>query len=151
VLSGNSGHVQGWRIHQTPIYDWSEPVPLGQPYALPQYICMVERIDGTTAEHFNRNWYMHGGRRDGQEAESEDSRAVHAEWAKNHKGLRYLQNRVIEAVTPTSWVVNGYTELLEYEHWRSAGERYDAKAGMGEEHFMKWPPRLLQGPGYRVM
>src|SRR5579863_7868795 len=151
VLSGNCGHVQGWRVHQTPIFDFSDPVPLGKPLALPQQLWINRRLDGTTPEHYSKNWYIHAGHPDGEEAESEQSRAIHAEWATRMGGTRYIQHRVLEPITPTGWVINGFTDLLTKEFAPGPGERYDPKAGQGEESFDRWPPRIVQGYAYRVL
>ncbi len=42
---------------------------------LKQMLWINQRLDGTTPEFYNRNWYIHAGHLDGQEAESEESRA----------------------------------------------------------------------------
>ncbi len=151
VLSGNCGHVQGWRVHPTTIFDESVSVPLGAPYPHTQMLWINQRIDGTTPEFYNRNWYIHAGHLDGEEAESEDSRRVHEQRGERTKGRWYIQNRVLEPLTPTEWVVNGVSDILTDGFLPGPGERYDPKAGMGEESFDKWPPRLFQGVLYRVL
>ncbi len=151
VLTANCGHVQGWRVHETPIYDWTTPVPLGSPVPFKQQLWINQRMDGTTPEHYDRNWYIHGGHLDGQEAESEESRRIHAQQRDTSEGRWYIQNRVLEPITPTAWVVNGFSDLLRNEFLPGPGERYDPKDGLGEESFDKWPPRLVQGYSYRVL
>ena len=151
VLSGNCGHVQGWRVHPTTIFDESVPVPPGTPFPHTQMLWINQRIDGTTPEFYNRNWYIHAGHLDGEEAESEDSRRVHVQRGERAKGHWYIQNRVLEPITPTAWVVNGVSDYLADGYLPGPGERYDPKAGMGEESFDKWPPRLFQGVPYRVL
>jgi hypothetical protein len=151
VLSANCGHVQGWRVRQTTIFDESDPV---QPVARIPHIQMLwinQRMDGTTPEFYNRNWYIHAGHLDGEEAESEDSRRVHTQRGERTKGHWYIQNRVLEPITPTAWVVNGFSDYLADGFLPGPGERYDPKAGLGEESFDKWPPRLVQGVPYRVL
>jgi hypothetical protein len=151
VLSGNCGHVQGWRVHQTAIFDESVPVPPGTKIPLAQMLWINQRLDGKTPEFYSRNWYIHAGHLDGEEAESEDSRRVHEERREQGKGRWYIQNRVLEPITPTAWVVNGFSDYLAEGFIPGPGERYDPKAGLGEESFDKWPPRLVQGHTYRVL
>src|SRR5579863_3587098 len=142
VLSGACGHVQGWRVHQTLIFDLSPPTALGEPVAARQTLWLNQRIDGTTPEHYDRNWYIHAGHPDGQEAESEASRAMHASSAAQRQGKWYVQNRVLEPLTPTAWVINGISDYMPDAFLPGPGERYDPKAGRGEVSFDKWPPRL---------
>jgi hypothetical protein len=151
VLSGNCGHVQGWRVHPTTIFDESAPVPPGTQIPHPQMLWINQRIDGTTPEFYNRNWYIHAGHLDGEEAESEDSRRVHEQRGEQGKGRWYIQNRVLEPITPTGWVVNGISDYLADAFLPGPGERYDPKAGLGEESFDRWPPRLVQGHTFRVL
>lgn len=151
VLSGNCGHVQGWRVHPTTIFDESAPVAPGTALPFKQMLWINQRIDGTTPEFYNRNWYIHAGHLDGQEAESDDSRRVHEQRGEQTKGQWYIQNRVLEPITPTAWVVNGFADYLTGGFMPGPGERYDPKAGLGEESFDKWPPRLIQGVPYRVV
>jgi hypothetical protein len=151
VLSGSCGHMQGWRVHPTTIFDESAPVPPGMPVPFKQMLWINQRIDGTTPEFYNRNWYIHAGHLDGHEAESEESRRVHEQRGEQTNGHWYIQNRVLEPITPTAWVVNGYADYLADGFMPGPGERYDPKAGMGEESFDKWPPRLIQGVPYRVL
>jgi hypothetical protein len=47
--------------------------------------------------------------------------------------------------------VNGISDYLANGFFPGPGERYDPKAGMGDERFDKWPPRLFQGVPYRVL
>ncbi len=153
VLSANCGHVQGWRVHQTVIFDESAPVSPGSQMPFKQLLWVNQRIDGTTPEFYDRNWYIHAGHLDGQEAESEDSLRVHEErqTRERPKGKWYIQNRVQEPITPTAWVVSGISDYLSEGFMPSGpGERYDPKQGQGEESFDKWPPRLFQGHTYRV-
>ena len=56
VLSGNCGHVQGWRVDPTTIHDTSIAQPLGKPMPLKQMLWINQRLDGTTPEFYNRNW-----------------------------------------------------------------------------------------------
>jgi hypothetical protein len=148
-LLANCGHVQGWRVHPTLIRDSSKPVPLGAPSALPQGLIYLQRLDGTTPEHFDRNWYMHAGHLDGQEAESAQSRAYSEQRSKSHPGIRYIQNRMLEPITPVQWVVNGYTELTIEGAIPGPTPRYERHNG--EEIFEEWPPRTIQGHEYRLI
>jgi hypothetical protein len=152
VLSGNCGHVQGWRVHPTTIFDDSAPVAAGSPVPFKQMLWINQRLDGTTPDFYSRNWYIHAGHLDGLEGESDESRRVHEKRGEQAtRGHWYVQNRVLEPITPTAWVVNGYSDYLADGFLPGPGERYNPKAGMGEESFDKWPPRLVQGATYRVL
>ena len=151
VLSGICGHVQGWRVHPTTIHDASPPVPLGTPAPFKQFLWINQRLDGTTPEFYSRNWYIHGGHPEGQEAETEQGRANRATQEEISKGRWYIQNRVLEPITPTAWVVNGFADLTGHTFLPGPGERYKPKAEMGEESFDRWPPRLIQGSSWRLL
>ena len=143
-------HAQGWRVKPTLIYDSSQPRALGEPSKSPTTFIFVERLDGTTPEHFDRNWYIHAGHPDGREAESEASLAErHREEAEAPDRL-YRQNRVIEPITPTAWVIHGYTQLqLGFFVPELGPDAYPRVRG--EEPFDRWPPRILQGFEYRIL
>ena len=128
------------------IYDSSQPRALGEPSTSPTNFVFVERLDGTTPEHFDRNWYIHAGHSDGREAESEASLAErHREEAEAPDRL-YRQNRVIEPITPTAWVLHGYTQLqLGFFVPVLGADAYPRVRG--EEPFDRWPPEF---PGLRV-
>jgi hypothetical protein len=133
-LSSHCDYVQGWRIRSDLIYDGSTAAPLGARSALPSVLAFIRRLDGTTPEHFERNW------------------SLHAEQAKREGGGaqgRYEQNRVVEAITPTAWVVNGYSQLYMRNFIPSIGLR--APAPKGEDSFAEWPPLIVQGYAYRVL
>jgi hypothetical protein len=151
VLSGNCGHVQGWRVHPTTIHDSSVAVPLGSPAPFKQFLWINQRLDGTTPEFYSRNWYVHGGHPDGHEAETDQSRANRSRQEDVEEGRWYIQNRVLEPITPTAWVVNGFADYLAEAFLPGPGERYNPMDGMGEESFDRWPPRLIQGSAYRVL
>ena len=148
-LRTSCGHVQGWRVRPNLIYDASTPVELGEPSAFPNIFCFVERLDGTTPEHFDRNWSIHAGHLDGEEAESEQSRAERRREEEAQPGQLYRQNRVLEPITPTAWVVHGYTQLQFGFLLPSVGDEPYARA-RGEEPFDRWPPRILQGYEHRI-
>jgi hypothetical protein len=151
VLSGACGQIQGWRVHPTTIHDTSPAVPLGEPMPLKQMLWINQRLDGTTPEFYDRNWYIHAGHLDGHEAESDESRSHRATMESQQNGAWYIQNRVLEPITSTAWVINGFTDYLSPGFLPGPGERYNPKDGMGEESFDKWPPRLVQGSTYRVL
>ncbi|HEY3672513.1 MAG TPA: hypothetical protein VGN51_16375 [Acidimicrobiia bacterium] len=148
-LGAHCGHVQGWRVRSNLIYDASTPVAPGEPSAFPNIFCFVERLDGTTPEHFDRNWSIHAGHLDGLEAESEQSRAERQREEESQPGQLYRQNRVLEPITPTAWVVHGYTQLQFGFLLPSVGDEPYARV-RGEEEFDRWPPRIVQGHEYRV-
>ncbi|HEX4431668.1 MAG TPA: hypothetical protein VHZ96_20530 [Frankiaceae bacterium] len=142
-------HVQGWRVAPTLIYDSTAPRLLGEPSPSPSILVFVERLDGTSPEHFTRNWYIHAGHLDGQEAESEESRAERRR--EEAEGPRlYRQNRVVEPITPTAWLIHGYTQLqMGFSIPEMPIEPYARVRG--EADFDRWPSRILQGPEYRVL
>ncbi len=151
VLAGNAGHAQGWRVHPTTIHDSSEDVPLGTPMPFVQTLWINQRMDGKSPEFYSRNWYIHGGHVDGQEAETDESRVVRAQMEEREPGRWYIQNRVLEPITPTAWVVNGFADFLWPGFFPGPGERYNPENAMGEESFDRWPPRMVQGHTYRVI
>jgi hypothetical protein len=133
-LLAHCDHVQGWRVRPTLIYDASIPVAIGARSSSPIIVAFVRRLDGTTPEHFDRNWLMH------------------AEQAKREGGGahgRYAQNRVVEPITPTAWVANGYSQLSIQTFIPGVGAR--AAGRPDEDRFDEWPPRILQGYAYRVL
>ena len=154
VLTANCGHVQGWRMHESVIFDESIAVPAGTALPSKQLLWINQRLDGTTPEFYDRNWYIHAGHADGKEEESEESRRRHEQRREQGEATSdrwYIQNRVREPITPTAWVVNGISDYLSPVFLDAGpGERYDPKLGLGEESFDKWPPRLFQGYTYRV-
>jgi hypothetical protein len=150
LLDERCGHFQGWRVRSTPIYDSSVRADLGQPSAFTAVVAFVERADGTSPEHFDRNWYVHAGHPDGLEAASAASLAERAREEAERPGWRYVQNRVIEAVTPTAWVIHGYTQLLAPGFTPSLEGAEPYERVRGEQPFDRFPPRILQGPEHRV-
>ena len=92
-----------------------------------------------------------GGTRTAEEAETEQSRANRARQEEISKDRWYIQNRVLEPITPTAWVVNGFADLTGPVFLPGPGERYNPKAGFSEESFDRWPPRLIQGSAYRLL
>jgi hypothetical protein len=148
-LAAHTGHVQGWRVRPNLIYDASTPVGIGEPSVFPNIFCFIERLDGTTPEHFDRNWSIHAGHLDGEEAASEESLAERRRQEKEQPGQLYWQNRVLESITPTAWVVHGYTQLQFGFLLPSVGDEPYARE-RGEADFDRWPPRIVQGHEYRV-
>jgi hypothetical protein len=148
-LGARCGHVQGWRVRPNLIYDASTPVAHGEPSAFPNIFCFVERLDGTTPEHFDRNWSIHAGHPDGKEAESDESIAERRREEESAPGQLYRQNRVLEPVTPTAWLIHGYTQLQFSFLLPSVGDEPYARE-RGEEPFDRWPPRIVQGHEYRI-
>lgn len=133
-LLAHCDHVQGWRVRSTLIFDASVPAAIGGRSSSPIIAAFIRRLDGTTPEHFDRNWLMHAqqAKREGGEAHG-----------------RYAQNRVVEPITPTAWVVNGYSQLSIQNFIPGVGAR--AAARPDEDRFDEWPPRILQGYAYRVL
>ena len=148
-LVGHCAHVQGWRVKPTVIFDATRALERGEQSDAPNVLVFVQRLDGTTPEHFDTNWYKHAGHADGAEAESEHSREERAREEAGHGGL-YRQNRVLEAVTPTAWVVHGYTQL-QLGMLIPAVPEEPYERTRGEEPFDRWPPRMVQGPEHRIL
>ena len=69
--------------------------------------------------------------------------------------LRHIQNRIVEPVTPTTWVLDGYEEAASpAERWiairdtgATSGPRSfaDIAKGPGERQFLRMPTRVLFG------
>jgi hypothetical protein len=140
--------MQGWRVKPTLILDSTGPQRIGEPSDA-TVVVFVQRLDGTTPEHFDRNWYIHAGHPDGVEAESDASRAERLREESEPNRL-YRQNRILEAVTPTAWVVHGYTQLQLGGFIPSVGDEPYPRV-RGEEPFDRWPPRILQGRAYQII
>jgi hypothetical protein len=149
-LGQRFAHVQGWRVKPTVIWDASTVPPLGQPSEQAAIVCFVERLDGTTPEHFDHNWFVHAGHADGQEPASTVSIAERTREEEAMPGGRYVQNRVVEPVTPTAWLVHGYTQLFFPMHLPPVEGTDPYSRVRGEEPFDRWPPRILQGHEYRL-
>jgi hypothetical protein len=149
LLLDETAQVQGWRVHPTTIFDTSAPTDPGEASRFPNLMIFVQRLDGTSREHFSRNWYIHGGHLDGEA--SEDAAAGRERQAREKAGAgrRYVQNRVVEALTPTSWVVDGYTQLHMAALVPAVGEKNPRRPE--EDPFERWPPRILQGSEYRIL
>jgi hypothetical protein len=148
-LDERCAHVQGWRVRSTLIFDATEPLAVGGTSKIPNVLVFVQRLDGTTPEHFTENWYRHAGHADGQEAESDASRAERAREEAESPGGLYRQNRVLEPVTPTAWIVHGYTQLqLGFLVPEVPAEPYERTRG--EDAFDRWPPRMVQGFEHRI-
>jgi hypothetical protein len=133
-LLAHCDHVQGWRVKSTLIYDASTAVAVGARSSLPVIVAFIRRLDGTSPEDFERNWYQH------------------AEQAKREGGGahgRYAQHRVVEPITPTAWVANGYSQLSIQAFIPGVGAR--AASRRAEDIFDEWPPRIVQGYSYRVL
>ena len=158
VLSANVGHVQGWRVHPTIIHDTSETVAIGERQPFKNLVWINQRLDGVTPEFYDHHWYLHAGHPDGKEAETDESRVYRARMEAAEPGQWYVQNRVLEPITPTAWVVNGFADILGHSVEGNAfipivPERYrrpDDQNPLGEQPFDRWPPRLVQGYSYRV-
>ena len=149
-LRGAWAHVQGWQVKPALIYDSTRPRPLGEPSVSPSILIFVERLDGTTPEHFHRNWYIHAGHLDGEEAETEESLAERRREEAADADRIYRQNRVVEAITPTTWLTHGYTQLqMGFTVTELPVDPYPRVRG--EADFDRWPPRIVQGFEYRVL
>jgi hypothetical protein len=149
ALEQRCAHVQGWRVNPTVIFDATTPLERGQQSPSPHVMVFVQRLDGTTPAHFDENWFKHAGHADGAEAESDDSRAERTREEAESGGL-YRQNRVLEPITPTAWVVHGFTQLqLGFLVPEVPTESYERTRG--EDAFDRWPPRMVQGPEHRIL
>lgn len=149
-LREHAAHVQGWRVKPTLIFDATRPLEVGGRSDGPNVLVFVQRLDGTTPEHFDENWYKHAGHDDGRETESDHSRAERAREEAESPGGLYWQNRVLEPVTSTAWVVHGYTQLqLGMLIPEVPAEPYERTRG--EDAFDRWPPRMVQGVEHRIL
>jgi hypothetical protein len=142
-LARRSAAIQGWRLSPTVVFDAARPVPLGAPSAELVSLVFVQRLDGTDAGHFDREWFRHAGLPpEGPQATL--GHAARERLEEDGGTTRYVQNRVVEPITPVEWVVHGYSRLhapwLVPELPDTPYERF-----RGEEPFDRWPPRLVQG------
>ena len=147
-----SGYVAGWRSHPTLIYDVRTQPATGEPFELPSVFVFVERLDGTTPEFFSRNWYVHAGHTDGEEAENDDARARRAERERTPGGY-YMQHRFLEPIAATPWVAHGYTKLAMPAFVPAEGLApgvREQRRHPGEEPFDRWPARIVQGRTYAL-
>jgi hypothetical protein len=149
-LRRNWFHVQGWRVKPTLIYDSTHPRALREASRSPSLLIFVERLDGTTPEHFDRNWYIHAGHPDGREVESDASRAERHREESEAPDRIYRQNRVVEPLTATAWTIHGYTQLQLGGFLPELGSDPYPRV-RGEEDFDRWPPRIIQGFEYRIL
>jgi hypothetical protein len=149
-LGSRWAHVQGWRVKPTLIYDSTRPRGVGEPSRSPAQIVFIERLDGTTKVHFDRNWYIHAGHFDGLEEESTASVAERRREEEQGTDRLYRQNRVIEPITPTAWRIDGYAQLQLGFFVPELGEDPYPRV-RGEAPFDRWPPRILQGYEYRIL
>jgi hypothetical protein len=143
-------HVQGWRVSPTLIYDSTRPRAMVEPSRSPAQIVFIERLDGTTKGHFDRNWYIHAGHSDGLEHETEASLAERRREEEQSPDRLYRQNRVIEPITPTDWRIDGYAQLQLGFFVPELGDVPYPRV-RGEAPFDRWPPRILQGYEYRIL
>jgi len=130
-----SSSVQAWRVRQTTIWDYSEPVPVGRAPWLGT-LMFSERLPGTTQEHFETNWAVHGR----NVARLEEHRAatlgrLGANLSPQGSLWIYRQNRLVEALTDTRWPIPGYAEMHQVtsDPWWSRPLASSAAGGRSPE------------------
>lgn len=149
-VSGISSRAQGWRVHPTVIYDVRNPIEVGEQRPGASLVIFIRRLDGTSPEHFNQNWYHHAGYPSERRQLEPFSQAKRERLPEDGPIDLYRQNRLLEALTPTDWVVHGYTQLNPegfathipegpYERWRH------------EEPFDRVETHIVQGREFRVL
>lgn len=149
-LAAISSRIQGWRVHPTPIYDEREPIDAGETWPGAALVIFIQRIDGTSPEHFSSNWYHHAGYPEAHRALPPFSQPKRDRLPEDGPIGLYRQNRLLEITTPTEWVAHGYTQLHPesltevnlqgpYERWRH------------EEPFDRVGTKVLQGHEHRVL
>jgi hypothetical protein len=148
VMEDATSTYQGWRVAEV-----SYANNLGDGCASEDSGFMgggafIRRVDGMTSERFSVEWHIHGVHENARRPES-------------HGPRRYIQNRVVEPVTPTSWIIDGYEEaLVSVESLNTmaqaeppAGEEFSfdsIAAGPGEIPFFRMPCLLLFGYEYPI-
>lgn len=150
LLAAESRAIQGWAVVPSVVYDVSVPPPLGRPSFDVSSVIFIERLDGTSREHFSSNWYRHAGITAEGATSTNGETPVRERLDEDGPTTRYAQNRLIEPLTPTEWVVHGYSQL--HAPWvipSLPSEPYERFRG--EDPFDRWPPRLLQGREYRMV
>jgi hypothetical protein len=150
TLTDASSTCQGWRVVATP---YADNVPDPEPGLLSDYIggaVFIQRVDGMSRDRFSIEWHIHGVH--------EVARAK----AQQRPMGRYIQNRVIEPVTPTLWVIDGYEEGAVPAEVAAARRSVtlptntersfeDVAAGPGETEFFRMPlVRLFYGTEFVV-
>lgn len=150
LMRRTSSAYQGWRVDPTVIYDVRDPIAAGETWPEPTTAVFIQRIDGTSPEHFTTNWYKHAGFPADQASRPVFQQTKRDRLEEDGPFTIYRQNRVVEPITPVQWVVHGYTQLQiaglmetypeePYERWRH------------EDPFDRWPPRVLQGFERKVL
>jgi len=124
-LESSTSSVQGWRVSEEVVVD-----ALGQDPRPVDMFAFIQRLDGTSPEFFATNWRIHGT------GAATLAREQSCSW-------RYLQNRVLEPVTPTRWVIDGYGSFRG--EGPSLPESDDPAHMPGEEPFWRVTSRLMLG------
>jgi hypothetical protein len=150
TLTETTSTCQGWRVVATP---YADHVPDPEPGLPSDYIggaVFIQRVDGMSRDRFSIEWHIHGVH--------EVARAK----AQQRTMGRYIQNRVVEPVTSTFWVIDGYEEgavPAEAAAARTSApvptttERSfeEVAAGPGETEFFRMPlVRLFYGTEFLV-
>jgi hypothetical protein len=150
LLKSLSFAFQGWRVNPTVIYDVRPSIDIDATWPEPTTTVFIQRIDGTSPEHFDSNWYKHAGYPTDQAAQPIHRQIKRDRLEEDGPFTVYRQNRVVEPITPVEWVIHGYTQLqiaglmatypdTPYERWRH------------EDPFDQWPPRVVQGFERKVL
>jgi hypothetical protein len=98
VLADAASTCQGWRVEATALADNLRDPVLG---ARSDYVGgggLIQRPDGMSRDRFSIEWHIHGAHAKAKAAERE------------RPMLRNIQNRIVEPVTSTISVLDGYEE-----------------------------------------
>lgn len=106
---------------------------------------IIQRPDGMTRDRFSIEWHIHGAH----------AKALYAQ--REAQMRRNIQNRVVEPVTGTIWVIDGYEEAsLPIEIFENfpvppADQTFESTAaGPGETQYYRMPPPLFFGWEYLI-
>lgn len=145
ALAEATSTCQGWRVEPTILADNLPDPELGH---RSEYIGgggIIQRPDGMTRDRFSIEWHIHGAH----------SKALAA--ARGRPMLRNIQNRVVEPVTGTIWVLDGYeeaslpVEIFENFPVPPPDQTFESvTAGPGETQYFRMPTPLLFGREYLI-
>ncbi len=140
VLVESTTTHQGWRVEALTLADNRQDGQVGE---LSDYLgggAFIRRVPGMSRQQFWMHWQIHGAY--GMANAKANGRPV----------LRQIYNLVIEPVTATSWVLDGYEEAamppgrLDQLGPASAETSFDDIAkGPGETQFFRMPSPVLFG------
>lgn len=145
VLADATSTCQGWRVDATALADNLPDPALGERSDYVGGGGFIQRPDGMSRDRFSIEWHIHGAHAKAKAAERE------------RPMLRNIQNRIVEPVTGTIWVLDGYeeaalpAEMFETFPVPPPDQSFESTtAGPGETQYFRMPPPLFFGWEYLV-